>query len=91
MGAGPIILLLEVLDKVGPHPTASQKALVFEVVAFFTLLGLVASLMVLHWHWGDLARVDRRTLASHDSDAERGESQLPLLPDNLQVVPSPKL
>ena len=42
--------------------------------------GLVAALLLLHWHWSELLRAGKKTLLrSHASgDAERGE-RLPLL------------
>ncbi len=40
VGSGPIVLLLELLDRVGPHPTQSQRLLLYSaVVPFFTFLG----------------------------------------------------
>ena len=41
--------------------------------------GLVAALLLLHWHWSELLRAGKKTLRSHASgNAERGE-RLPLL------------
>ena len=33
------MLLLEVVNAVGPHPTKSQRIVLYEVVAFFGFLG----------------------------------------------------
>lgn len=51
VGSGPVVLLLEVLDKVGPHPTQSQRILLYSVVVpFFTLLGAHAALHLPHFY-----------------------------------------
>ena len=44
VGSGPIVLFLEVVDQIGPHPMQSQRILLFTVVAFFTFLGMILSL-----------------------------------------------
>ena len=53
--------------------------------------GLVAALLLLHWHWSELQRASKKTLRSHASgDAERGE-RLPLLDETpLLAARSPR-
>ncbi|KAK9828283.1 hypothetical protein WJX74_007233 [Apatococcus lobatus] len=61
VGSGPIVLLLELFLQVGPKPSVGQIVALFELVAAFTIAGLLAALGLLYSHWQALEVSDCAT------------------------------
>ncbi|KAK9813902.1 hypothetical protein WJX73_004060 [Symbiochloris irregularis] len=55
VGGGPLVLLVQLLAEIGPHPSQGQAALLFEFSAFIAILGLVAGGLLISKHWHHLA------------------------------------
>ncbi|KAK9849775.1 hypothetical protein WJX84_003292 [Apatococcus fuscideae] len=58
VGSGPIVLLLELFLQIGPQPSSGQIVVLFELVAAFTIAGLLAALGLLYSHWQALEGSD---------------------------------
>lgn len=42
VGSGPVVLLLELVDRIGPSPARSQQVLLYSAVAVFTYIGALS-------------------------------------------------
>ncbi|KAK9817758.1 hypothetical protein WJX72_001709 [[Myrmecia] bisecta] len=51
VGSGLIVLLLQLVLRLGPKPTRLQAKVMYEVVAGFVVLGFLASISLLLRHW----------------------------------------
>lgn len=46
VGSGPLVLLIEVADRIGPNPAKAQQILLYTIAAFFTCTGRYSTLSV---------------------------------------------
>lgn len=83
-GSGPIVLLIQLLLRVGPRPARWQWIAMFEVAATMALLGLLSSLSLFTQYWNVLsgAAVSPGADSAKREGVEGGSLHDPLLPSS---------
>lgn len=87
-GSGPIVLLIQLLLRVGPRPARWQWIAMFEVAATMALLGLLSSLSLFTQYWNVLsaAAAPPGADSAKQEGGEGGSLRDPLLPSSGDIA-----